>query len=340
MFRLPVIQIEQESMWVMHKKRFSGFRKYVFRHILRLLFWLAGITFLSFVMMGLAGSDVVLQQMEGRGTVLSQELIDQARAELGLDRPMILQYLSWLGNLCRGDLGTSYVSGQGVFSVFVSKLPATLLLAGVSMALTMVISVPLGILAAVKKNRFVDQLIRVCSFVGGSLPNFFLALLFLYVFSIRLNMFPVISREKNLESVMLPALTLAGAMSSRYISQVRAAVLDEFGKEYITGIMARGVPFRRILWNSVFRGALPSLIALFSLSFGSLLGGTAIVESIFMWDGVGKLAVDAMKMRDYPVIQAYVLWMAVIYTGVNLVADLVSGILDPRIRLGGIADED
>ena len=148
-------------------------------------------------------------------------------------------------------------------------------------------------------------------------------------------MFPVISGDLSLRSAALPALTLAAAMSAKYLRQVRAAVLDELGKDYVTGARARGVRFSVTLWKSVLRSCLVTILTLLALSIGSLLGGTAVVESIFMWDGVGKLAVDAISMRDYPMIQAYVVWMAVIYVMVNLVTDIVYRVLDPRIRLGG-----
>lgn len=310
-------------------------RKYVAKRLLQLIPILFIITFLSFGMMRLAGSDAVLQKMENTGIVLSQDVIDKARAELGLDKPFLTQYFVWLNNLFHGDMGFSYISGKAVFPTFLSKLPATLLLTAVSIALTIVISIPLGVLAAVKQNRFTDYLIRFCSFVGNSMPNFFVALLLMLFFSIRLKWFPVISDGVSLQTVALPAITLAIAMSAKYLRQVRATVLDELSKDYITGAKARGVRFSVTLMKSVLRACLVTIITLLTLSIGSLLGGTAIVESIFLWDGVGKLAVDAINMRDYPMIQAYVMWMAIIYVLVNLLTDLSYRFLDPRIRLGG-----
>lgn len=310
-------------------------KRYIAKRLLLLIPILLGITFLSFAMMRIAGSDAILQMADVSGVALSQEVIDAQRAQLGLDQPFMIQYLNWLGGFLTGDLGTSYVSGKDVFDTFLSKLPATLLLTVSSIALTVVVSVPLGILAAVKQNRLTDYLIRVCSFVGNSLPNFFVALLLMYLLSIRFSVFPVISDGLSMESVALPALTLAIAMSAKYLRQIRAAVLDELGKEYVTAARARGIRFRVTLTKSVLRVCLSTILTLLSLSVGSLLGGTAIVESIFMWDGVGKMAVDAINMRDYPVIQAYVVWMAVIYVGINLITDISYRVLDPRIRLGG-----
>ena len=310
-------------------------KKYVLKRLLQLIPILLVITFLSFGMMRLAGSDAVLQKMENTGMVVSQEVIDNARAELGLDQPFLTQYFVWLGNLLTGDMGTSYISGKEVLPTFLSKLPATLLLTAVSIFLTIVISIPLGILAAVKQNRFTDYLIRVCSFLGNSMPNFFVALLLMYFLSIRMPIFPVIANGLSIQSVALPSLTLAISMSVKYLRQVRAAVLDELSKDYVVGAQARGIRFSVTLWKSVLRACLVTILTLLTLSIGSLLGGTAIVESIFLWDGVGKLAVDAINMRDYPMIQAYVMWMAIIYVCVNLITDLSYRFLDPRIRLGG-----
>ena len=308
--------------------------KYVIKRLLLLIPILLGITFLSFAMMRLAGSDAVLQQAESSGVALSQEVIDARREELGLDQPFLIQYGNWLKGFLTGDLGTSYVSGNDVFATFVSKLPATLLLTALSVALTVVISIPLGILAAVRQNRVTDYLIRGCSFIGNSLPNFFVALLLMYLLSIRFHIFPVISDGISLESAALPALTMAIAMSAKYLRQIRATVLEELSRDYVTGARARGVKFSVTLWRSVLKSCLSTILTLLALSVGSLLGGTAIVESIFMWDGVGKMAVDAMNMRDYPVIQAYVVWMAVIYVTINLITDISYRFLDPRIRLG------
>lgn len=311
-------------------------KNYALKRLLQLIPILLAITFLSYGMMRIAGSDVVEQKMENTSGTVSQEMIDNARAELGLDKPFVVQYFTWLGNLLRGDMGTSYVSNKPVFSTFVSKLPATLLLTAVSILLTVLISIPLGIWSTVKQNTATDYVIRTASFIGNSLPNFFVSLLLMYFFAIRLGWFPVISGGVSLQSVALPALTLAIAMSAKYLRQVRATVLDELSKDYVLGARARGVKFSTTLIKSVMKASLVTIITLLTLSIGSLLGGTAIVESIFMWDGVGKLAVDAINMRDYPIIQAYVMWMAIIYVVVNLITDLSYHFLDPRIRLGGI----
>ena len=307
--------------------------KYIGKRFLQLIPVLLGITFLSFAMMRAAGSDAIIELYGDKGAV-AQEIIDAKRAELGLDQPFLTQYGAWLRGLLTGNMGVSYVSGKDVFGTFVSKLPATLLLTALSIGATVVISIPLGIWAAVRRDRFTDFFLRFFSFIGNSLPNFFVALLLMQLFSIRWRLLPVISGGTTLQSAILPTLTLAIAMSAKYMRQVRAAVLEELNKDYVLGAAARGVRRRVILWKSVLKSAMLTILTLLALSIGSLLGGTAIIESIFMWDGVGKLAVDAITMRDYPLIQAYVVWMAIIYVMVNLVTDILYHVLDPRIRLG------
>ena len=309
-------------------------KKYIAKRLLQLIPILLGITLLSFALMHSASGDAVDILEANRGGVLSEEAKAKAREELGLDKPFLEQYAVWMKQVLTGDMGKSYVSGKPVFSTFVHKLPATIALTIASVLVTILLSVPVGVLAAVKQNRFLDYLIRFLSFIGNSLPNFFVSLLLIYFFALKLGWFPVMGNAQGWKSIILPTLTLAIAMASKYTRQVRASVLEELNKEYVTGARARGVREGRILYFSVLKSSMLTIVTLLALSIGSLLGGTAIVESIFMWDGVGKMAVDAITMRDYPVIQAYVIWMAVIYVAVNLITDILYHYLDPRIRLG------
>ncbi|MCR4611350.1 MAG: ABC transporter permease [Lachnospiraceae bacterium] len=308
-------------------------KKYVIHRLLQLIPVLIGITFLTFLMMHFAGSDAITEMYADKGAV-SQEIIDAKKAELGLDKPFIVQYLSWLGGLFTGDMGVSYVSGKDIFETFISKLPATLLLTLLSIVATIIISIPLGILMAVKQNKVTDYILRFCSFIGNSLPNFFVALVLMEILAIKLHWLPVVSTGISLKSAIMPTLTLAIAMSAKYMRQVRAVVLEELSKDYVVGARARGIRENVTLVKSVLRSSMITIITLLAISIGSLLGGTAIIETIFMWDGVGKLAVDAITMRDYPMIEAYVVWLAIIYVVVNLIADLLYHALDPRIRLG------
>ena len=308
-------------------------KKYIVRRLLQLIPILIGITLLSFALMQSSKTDAVDLIYKDAGNVASEEVKEQIRQELGLDKPFIVQYTTWLGNVLKGDMGMSYVMKKPVFSEFMKRLPNTMALTITSIVVTFVVSVPLGILSAVKQNKPADYVIRFLSFTGNSLPGFFLSLILIYVFSLKLNLLPVMGNN-GFKSIILPTLTLAISMSAKYTRQIRATVLEELNKDYVLVLRSRGVKEKRILYVNILKVALLTVVTLLGLSIGSLLGGTAIVESIFMWDGVGKLAVDSIRMMDYPMIQAYVIWMAVIFVVINLITDILYNYLDPRIRIG------
>ena len=309
--------------------------KYIFKRLLSLIPILIGISFISFALIYFTGGDAVAVRYEAIGGMLSPELINQKREELGLNRPFIIQYLSWLSGIIKGDMGVSYVSGKPVFGYIIGKLPNTLLLSISSLITTILISLPLGILSAIKRNSIFDNIIKAMSFIGNSLPNFFVALVLSYVFALQMKLLPVISQGTSFKSLILPTLTLSLAMSAKYIRQIRALIISELSKPYVAGARARGIKENTSIFFNVLRLTSLTLITLMALSFGSLLGGSAIVESIFMWDGIGKLAIESIKLRDYPVILAYVLWMAFIYVFINLLADISYYFLDPRLRIEG-----
>ena len=201
------------------------------------------------------------------------------------------------------------------------------------MFLTILISTPIGILCAKYKDRLLDNIFRFITYLFSSLPSFFLALVLMYLFSLKLKLFPVIAKG-NKSGIVMPALVLSLTLASWYIRQVRAIVLKELEKGYIDGLLTRGVSETRILFGHVLRNCLMPLVTLLSISFGTMLGGSTIVESIFTWPGVGKLAVDAITSRDYPVIQGYVVWMAVIFLVINAIVECSYSLMDPRIRRG------
>ena len=305
-------------------------RKYIFERLLQLIPILFGVTFLTFAMMQLASTDAVDILYEQSGSV-AEEIKAAKRAELGLDKPFLIQYANWLQGGLTGDMGSSFISGKLVFETFAEKLPATFELMTVSILLTVFFSIPLGIFSAVNQNKFFDYVIRFFSFIGNSMPNFFVGLLLIYFLALKLNLLPIISNS-DWRSVIMPAMTLTIAMGAKYTRQIRAVVLDELKKTYVTGARSRGISEVKILVKYVLRSSLVMIITLLALSIGSLLGGTAIVETIFMWDGVGKMAIDAILTRDYPLIQAYVVWMSIIYVMINLLADILYRYLDPRVE--------
>ncbi|MCI9576640.1 MAG: ABC transporter permease [Clostridiales bacterium] len=308
--------------------------RYIVKRLLQLIPILLGITLLSYALMQTASADTVDMIMQKRGMILTPENQALMRHEMGLDQPFIIQYFQWLGKILTGDMGYSYFKNTDVFPLFMKALPSTLLLTLSSIVTTICISIPLGIISAVKQNKITDYIIRFFSFIGNALPGFFVALMLLLIFALWLGWLPVMGNN-GFVSIILPTLTLAIAMSSKYTRQVRATVLEELNKDYVTGCLARGLKGRTIILANVLKNSMLTIVTLLALSVGSLLGGTAITESIFMWPGVGKLVVDAIGNRDYAIIQVYVIWMAIIYVGINLITDIIYHFLDPRIRLRG-----
>lgn len=306
--------------------------KYIVNRLIQLLAVLLGVTFLTFMVTQAAPSDAAEMKYISMGMMPSAELLEQTREEMGLNDPVLVQYIRWLGNVLHGDLGESSKFSEPVLNQMMKKLPMTLKLAGVSGILLILISFPLGILAAVKKNRFVDYLIRFVSFFGVSIPNFWLGLLLMYVFAVCLNWLNVVSTD-TLAGMILPVATLVIPMVSSYVRQIRAAVLEELSANYVIGARARGIPEWKIIVCHVLPNAMFPIITLVGLSVGHLLGGAAIIETLFSWQGIGNMVVEAIRVRDYPLIQGYVIWMAVIYVIVNLVVDISYRFLDPQIRL-------
>lgn len=311
-------------------------KKYLLKRLLCLIPVFLGVTILAFLLTGLSSVDAVDLKESSSGGVMSEAEKEAMREELGLNEPKAVQYLQWLKNALRGDFGESYVSGKPVLVSFCEKLPATIALAALALAMTVCLSFPLSILSAKYQNTWADRSISLFCFAGNSFPGFFTALLLLYFFSLKWNLFPVLSMGKGWKSCVLPAATLAVSMTAKYTRQVRSAVLAELEQEYVAGARARGLSENRILFGNVLKSVLLRMVTLLFLSAGSLLGGTAIVETIFMWNGVGKMAVDAVSMHDIPVIQAYLVWMAAIYLLLHLIADLLMGALDPRAKLEGM----
>lgn len=307
-------------------------RKYIFKRLLYLFPVLFGITFLTFALTYFSPGDPAVLMLNATGVTPSPELVEKVRGELGLDRPFLLQYFSWLSGVIRGDFGISYKYNKPVLDLIFETLPATFKLAVVSMFLMLLIALPLGILSALYKNKLADYVIRTVSFFGISMPGFWVGLLLIYIFSLKLKILPVMG-DSGWTSIILPSATLTVAMASKYTRQLRASILEEISQNYVVGARSRGIGKWCILLKHVLKCSLLSIITLLGLSLGSLLGGTAIVETIFSWPGVGKLAVEGIFTRDYPLIQGYVVWMTLIYVFVNLAVDISYYILDPRIRL-------
>ena len=301
---------------------------------LQMLFTMVGVSFLTFSLLYLAPGDPVEMILEVGDTIVSPEVVAQTRAQLGLDQPFHVQYFRWLVHVLQGDLGMSYSAKMPVADKLWQALPGTLALAGAATVLMLFISVPCGIIAAVYRNKPIDYAIRGLSFFGISMPSFWVGLILLYVFGLKLGLFPIAGGVVSLDRMVLPACTLAIAMSAKYTRQVRTAILEELGQDYIFGARTRGIPLRKILWRHVLPNACLPLITLLGLSIGWLLGGVAVIEMVFSWPGLGKMAVHAIEMRDYPLVQGFVLWIALLYMGINLLVDISYTYLDPRLKGG------
>ena len=305
--------------------------RYIFKRFIGVIPILIIISFVSFELMNLAPGDPAEAILTSQGAVVTADVLESTRIEMGLDKPVFQQYLNWMKNCLKGDFGTSYSTGLSVKEELLNHLPYTIVLTASAMIITMIISIPLGIISAVRKDKFIDYIIRTMSFIGNSVPGFFLALILLLVFSLKLRWFPILS-ESGFKSIILPSITLAIPMISKYIRQIRVVVIEELEKDYVKGARARGINELGILYFNVLKNIMITIITLISLSIGSLMGGTAVIESIFVWPGIGSLALNAISNRDYPVIQGYVLWMAIIFVLVNLTTDLLYRVIDPRIE--------
>ena len=307
-------------------------RKRVLYRLLHILLVLIGVSFLSFLLMYAAPGDPVRAMYAVSGSTPPEEVLEQTREEMGLNDPFLVQYVRWVAGCLRGDFGTSYSQGIAVSDLLLERVGPTVQLALLSLVMMVALAVPIGIFSALRQNTLLDYLLRGITFVGISMPNFWVGLLLLYVVAMKLHLLPVVSTQMNFQRLILPALTLALAMAGKYARQVRTAILEELRQDYVAGARARGLSERCILWCHVLPNAVLPLITMLGLSLGSLLGGTAVVEVIFSYPALGSLAIDAITSMDYPLIQGYVLWIALIYMAVNLVVDLSYHRLDPRLQ--------
>lgn len=294
---------------------------------------LIGISFITFALVMLAPGDVVRQMIAGGSDLqITQAEIDAVRKQLGLDKPFFFQYLDWLGRAVTGDLGTSFMAKKPVWEALMERLPGTLMLSIVSLIGMMIIAVPAGIYSAVNRGGMIDYVVRAFTFIGVSLPGFWVGLMLLWILGLHLDLIPIVGGEADFENVIGPALTLIIPMASKYTRQVRTAVLEELHQDYVVGARARGMSETHILWREVLPNALLPLITLLGLSLGSLLGGVAVIEMVFSWPGLGRLAIEAITYRDFQLVQGVVIWIALMYMVINLVVDLSYNYLDPRLR--------
>ncbi len=297
---------------------------------------LTGITLITFFILHISPvnpAEIYIMGSGGNVGEVSQEAIEEQEKKMGLDKPFIVQYANWLNNVFHGDLGTSMTTSKPVKDEIINHAGPTVVLTAVALLITVLISIPLGIYCAVNKDKALDNFARIFSFLGISMPSFFISLMFLWLFALKLQILPVIA-QRSLKGMVLPAAVLIIQCSAKYIRQVRAVILEEMNKEYVMGAVSRGVSERDILFKHVLKNAAVPILTWCGTYFGIMLGGAAVIETIFSWDGMGKLAVESVMRLDYYMIQGFVLWTAVMFLAVNFAVDVACDIIDPRLKRG------
>ena len=303
--------------------------RYLIRRLLLTIPVLLGVATLVFSLIHFIPGDPA-QAMLGEGA--APEDVAQLRTRLGLDRPLLVQYGSFLKGLARGDLGVSLRNDQPVLQQILDRMPATAELAFASMAIAILIALPLGIIAAVWRGTPIDYGAMTLSLVGISVPNFWLGPLLAIVFAVELGWLPVGGRG-TLAHLVLPSVTLGAALAAILARMTRASLLEELREPYVLAARAKGVSRSRAVLHHALRNSLIPIVTILGLQFGVVLTGAVITETIFAWPGIGRLLIQSISFRDYPTVQGCVLLIAVTYVGVNLLTDLTYGFLDPRIRV-------
>jgi ABC-type dipeptide/oligopeptide/nickel transport system permease component len=302
--------------------------RFIVRRLLLTIPVLLGVATLVFSLIHLVPGDPVQAMLGDSAT--PQDVAD-VRARLGLDRPLPVQYGAFLSNVSRGNLGTSLRTNQLVASAIAERMPATFELAFAAMAVATAIALPLGIVAAVRAGTLTDYGATTLALVGISIPNFWLGPLMAIVFSISLGWLPVSGRG-SAAHLILPAITLGAPLAAVLARMTRASVIEELRELYVLAARARGVSRFRAIVRHAFRNSLIPIVTVLGLQFGAVLTGAVITETIFAWPGVGRLLIQSINFRDYPMVQGCILLIAVTYVAMNLLTDLVYGLLDPRIR--------
>ncbi|WP_281998975.1 nickel ABC transporter permease [Priestia flexa] len=305
--------------------------KILFRKFSEVLFFILFITFVSFIFIRLAPGDPVLTILNVDELSVSQEQVEALREEMGFNEPVLVQYGLWLEKFVQMDFGQSFVTGQDVMSTIVAALPATLELAIGAIVVMLIVAIPLGSLSALYRDSWIDKISRTLSIIGAAVPSFWLGLIFIDLFGVRLNWFPTMGRDGIL-SLVLPSITLGLAISSVYVRLLRSSLLDSYTQEFIRAARARGLSEGRVFLMHAFRHSIPPVITVFGVSLGSLIGGVVVIEVLFAYPGIGKLIVDAIRQRDYPLIQGYILVMGGIVFIVNTCVDLSYRYLNPEMK--------
>jgi peptide/nickel transport system permease protein len=309
--------------------------RFISRRVLYLIPVWIGISLIAFVLAYLTPGDparLAIQRELGRQPT-SEETI-AARAQMGLDDPAPVRYIRWLGDALTGDLGTSYRTGQPVLQSLVDRFPNTLKIGGLGLALAIAIAIPLGILAAVYRRGPIDHVSRVLALLGASMPSYWVAYLLILFFSVKLSLLPV-AGSQTWQHAIMPSITLGIGGSASLMRLARSEMLETLNQDYVRTARAKGLQSFTILVRHALRNTMIPISTVLGMRFAGMLGGAVIVETIFSWPGIGKLVVDAIFDRDYPMIQGFVIFMGSVFLLINLIVDLGYGLIDPRIRMAG-----
>jgi ABC-type dipeptide/oligopeptide/nickel transport system permease component len=304
--------------------------QYIIRRVLQMIPITLGILTLIFSLIHLIPGDPAMQ-IAGEGA--RPEDVANVRKALGLDEPLWKQYVTYIGNLAQGDLGVSFRTGESVSKEIRARYPATMQLAFGSMFVALLVAFPLGIISAIYRNSWIDNVARFFALIGVSMPSFWFGPLLIIAFAINRTWFPVSGREEGLKSLVLPSVTMGLALAAILTRMIRVSLADELGQLYVTTAIAKGVSRAKAIFRHALKNALIPVITILALQFGSLLTGAIITEQIFSWPGLGRLLIQSITTRDYPQVQASILVIALTYILVNFVSDLLYGIVDPRIKL-------
>ncbi len=307
-----------------------SFKKQIAKRIVELILILIVLSFLTFLLMYLAPGDPAEKRLSSQGVAVTKEMLEAEQERLGLLRPFVVRYGDWLGGILHGDFGVSFKDDLPVAPKLSAGLKNTTILAFASLILSLIVSIPLGIWSAVKRNSLFDHIVRLLSFIGNALPNFLISVLLMYLLCIQFNLFPVVA-SGSVQGLFLPAISLAIPMAGRFTRQIRTETMEQLDQEYVTGLRTRGVKEKDILINNVFHNSSGHIFTIIALQIGTLMGGSVVIETIFRWPGIGKLVMDSITARDYPTIMGFVLIMGTIYVVINFISDVLYHVLDPRV---------
>ncbi|QCR31272.1 nickel ABC transporter permease [Lysinibacillus sp. SGAir0095] len=306
--------------------------QYFIKRFFSMTIAMVGLTLIAFFLMRIMPGDPIESYYLANNIPVTEEILEQARVEQGLDQPLLTQYVTWLGGVLKFDFGISFMNGKAVSEELLTYFSVTIQLALVAFLFILMICIPIGVLSAVKRHSIFDNLTRITIFFVASMPSFWLGFVLIYIFAFKFNLFPLMGWG-TADAIILPALTLALANVPFYVRMIRTNMIEQMDKPFVAFARARGIIESVIIRKHIFKATLTPFITSLAMTLGVLIGGAAIVEIIFSIPGMGRFIVDAITARDYNVMQGFILMIGFFYIIVNFLADIICALIDPRIRL-------